>query len=97
MANVKRAADLTAQLLRLGYDVICPHTMTHGFEKSYPDIPDEVYLRNGLEQLKHCRAMILTENWETSTGTLAEIRDAKKLHIGVYTTIEELTEKEPIT
>lgn len=57
LANIDRAADLAVKLLRLGYNVICPHTMTVPFE--HYGLGDDVYLRNGLAQLERCDAVCL--------------------------------------
>jgi nucleoside 2-deoxyribosyltransferase len=87
IANVGRAADTAAQLLRMGHSVICPHTMTHTFEMY--DLPDEVFLRNGLEQLRRCDALCIVDgaggkHYFDSEGTMAEVELARELGIPCY-------------
>jgi hypothetical protein len=90
LANIGRAADLSVEVLRLGHEVICPHTMTHPLE-AY-DLADEVYLRNGLAQLERCDAVLLVQGpgLEQSEGTAIEVRAAREEGIRVYLTLEEL-------
>ena len=90
LANIGRAADLAVEVLRLGHDVICPHTMTHPFEVY--GLADEVYLRNGLAQLERCDAVLVVPGpgLEQSEGTAIEVRTALEEGIPVYATVEEL-------
>jgi hypothetical protein len=74
-ANVQRARDAMAALMAAGYATICPHTMTHLLE-FYPGLDDETYLRQGLEQLRRCDAMIVLPGWSDSQGTQEEINHA---------------------
>jgi nucleoside 2-deoxyribosyltransferase len=93
MANVARASGVTAALLRDGHSVICPHAMTHTFEMYH--LPDEVFLRNGLDQLRRCDAVCLVTggpNWRSSSGTVAEVEEARRLGMGVYLSPDHLAQ-----
>ena len=74
-ANVARARDVAAKLLREGYQVICPHTMTHEMEH-YPGLDDQAFLRNGLEQLRVCDAVVMLPGWHDSEGSVREYEAA---------------------
>jgi hypothetical protein len=74
-AHVRAASDAMARLMAAGYATICPHTMTYGLE-FYPGLDDEMYLRQGLEQLRRCDAMIVLPGWQNSQGTQQEIKHA---------------------
>ncbi len=76
MQNVRRAEDASLRLWKLGYAVICPHTMTQHFQN---ECEDEVWLNGCIELLKRCDAIYLTEGWETSEGSIKELGIAKVL------------------
>jgi len=76
MQNVRKAEDASLKLWKLGYAVICPHTMTQHFQN---ECPDTVWLDGCLELLKRCDAIYLVEGWQTSEGSLAEYKLAKEL------------------
>lgn len=86
--NVCEAECFGAVLLNAGYSVICPHSMTHGWERF--GLPDEVFLRNGIVQLSRCDAMYVIPGWETSEGTKAEIAFAEKNHIPIFYDVNDL-------
>jgi hypothetical protein len=75
IAHVRAASDAMARLMATGYAVICPHTMTYGLE-FYSGLDDTMYLRQGLEQLRRCDAMIVLPGWQNSQGTQQEIKHA---------------------
>jgi hypothetical protein len=89
--NVRVATSAGSALLKAGYSVICPHSMTHEWDIKY-DIPDDVFLRNGIVQLSKCDAMLVLPGWENSEGTKAEIAFANnyKNNIPVFYEIEDL-------
>jgi len=89
-ANIARAADIFAELLRKGFVAIFPHTMTAEFDYLYPDISDQCYLDTDIELLKLCDAVVLTPGWEISKGTEAEIREAKNAGIPVFEKIGDM-------
>ena len=76
MQNVRRAEDASLELWKLGYAVICPHTMTQHFQN---ECPDEVWLDGCLELLRRCDAIYLVEGWQCSEGSLVEYELAKEL------------------
>ena len=84
--NVARAADVAADLLRYGFAVICPHTMTHTFEMY--SVPDEAFLDCGLEQVRRSDGVVLVQSaareWWESSGTRSEVALAMELSLPVY-------------
>jgi nucleoside 2-deoxyribosyltransferase len=92
-ANVARARDVSVQLLRKGYHVICPHTMTHEMEH-YPGLDDQTFLRNGLEQLRRCDAVVMLQGWRHSEGSTKEYEAAMAWGKQVYEWPEEPTGQE---
>jgi len=82
-ANVARARDVAVQLLREGYHVICPHTMTHEMEH-YQGLDDDTFLHNGLEQLRRCDAVVMLPGWQSSHGSIEEHGSAMAWGTRIY-------------
>lgn len=94
--NVLRASGVAKQILALGFSVICPHTMMDGWQFDEV-LEDADFLRNGLEQLRHCDLMYvfaegveMPGGWFASEGTVAEIAEASKRGIPAFSSIEAL-------
>lgn len=60
---------------------LCPHTMNRHWDKT---LSDEIWLAGGLELLRRCDAVVLVDNWQYSTGAIAEVRLALSLDIPVF-------------
>ena len=80
MQNVRKAEDASLKLWKLGYAVICPHTMTQHFQN---ECPDEVWLDGCLELLKRADAIYLVDGWLNSEGSLAEYKLAREMGLVV--------------
>jgi len=87
--NVARAERASAELIRMDHEVICPHSMTHGWERF--DIPNGAFLRNGLAQLARCDAVVLVGAWWLSEGSKEEVALANELGIPVFEGVEGLS------
>ena len=74
--NVRRAEEIALTLWQLGYAVVCPHTMTRFYQNS---APDAVWIDGTLELLRRCDGMVLCPGWESSRGTIGEVREAARL------------------
>lgn len=85
--NIRRAETLALEVWRIGCAVICPHCNTRFFQGA---APDEVWLEGDLEILRRCDAMILTPDWERSSGARAEREEAIRLGIPVFYDIGDL-------
>jgi len=88
--NIGVAEALGAELYRKGHTPFIPHTMTARFERTYPDIPKQVYLETDLEWLELCDAVLLLPGWEKSEGAKIELERAKELGLKVYYDIRDV-------
>ena len=80
MQNVRKAEDASLKLWKLGYAVICPHTMTQHFQN---ECQDEVWLKGCLELLTRADAIYLVDGWEKSEGSLAELKLAQEIGLAI--------------
>lgn len=85
--NIRRAEELALEVWKLGVAVLCPHTNTRFFQGA---ADDSIWLEGDLELLKRCDAVILTKDWERSSGARAEVERARELGIPVCQTVEQL-------
>lgn len=83
--NIRRAERLALEVWRLGCAVICPHTNTRFFQGA---APDDVWLDGDLAILAKCDAVLMTEDWERSSGARAEREFAKGKGIPVFYRLE---------
>lgn len=67
--NIRRAERLALEVWRMGAAVLCPHTNTRFFDGA---APDKFFLEGDLEMLRRCDAVLMTGDWEKSTGARAE-------------------------
>lgn len=74
--NVDKAEAVSLMLWKMGYAVICPHTMTQHFQN---ECPDEMWLKGCLELLKRCNAIWMVEGWRDSEGSKEEFNLAREL------------------
>lgn len=81
-ANIDRAATVARDLWKLGLAVLSP--VTNSAFMSGPDIPEEVFLRGGLELLSRCDAIVMGPGWRESEGCRAEKRRAEDLGMPVF-------------
>jgi hypothetical protein len=74
--NVDKAEEASLMLWKMGYAVICPHTMTKNFQN---ECPDDVWLDGCLELLRRADAIYMLDNWRFSIGSCEEYRLAQEL------------------
>lgn len=67
--NVEAARDLGMRVAQAGGYPVIPHTMTADFDKQ---LTDEFWLAGTLEMLKRCDGIVLSPDWERSSGARAE-------------------------
>lgn len=87
--NIRAAEEIGVKLWYYGFIAIVPHLNTQFFGGAY-GMPDDVWLKGDLEILKRCDIVVVTPNWEFSSGTKEEIALAEKLGIDVYYWSKEL-------
>lgn len=67
--NTYNASQVARKYWKLGYSVICPHTVTIGCE----DAADyQGFLDGTLEMLRRCDAAVFMKNWHQSKGSILE-------------------------
>lgn len=86
-SNVMRAMALALEVWRLGAAAVCPHANTMFFQNA---APDDVWLAGDLAMLAKCDAVIMTPDWERSTGARAEEAFARGKGIPVFYTLDDL-------
>jgi Domain of unknown function (DUF4406) len=87
--NVRRAETLALEVWRLGAAALCPHTNTRFFQNA---APDDVWLKGDLAMLDKCDAIIMTEDWERSSGARAEHDFAGAALIPIFYDLSSLEE-----
>ena len=87
--NIRRAEGLALEAWRAGFAVICPHTNTRFFDGA---ADDKVWLEGDLEILVRCDVVLLTDDWERSSGARAEVAHAREWNVPVFMTLETLRE-----
>lgn len=81
--NIERARDVGIAVATAGGYPMIPHTMTGDFDKQ---LTDDFWLQGALQMLTLCDGMVLTSDWERSTGARAEFKQAvdRRLPYMVY-------------
>lgn len=79
--NIRRAECLALEVWKAGAAAICPHTNTRFFQGA---APDDLWLSGDLEIMRRCDAVLLTANWEDSTGARAEFELALNLNMPIF-------------
>lgn len=87
--NIRRAEVLALEVWRLGAAAICPHANTAHFQNA---APDELWLEGDLEMLRRCDAIIMTPDWNRSSGATAEHAEATRCSIPIFYSAEALGE-----
>lgn len=82
--NIQSAREVSAELWRKGFAVICPHLNTARFEDDYPDITYDQFIAGDLEIINAVDALVMLPGWEKSKGANIERAHALSLGIPVY-------------
>lgn len=85
--NVTRAMALALEVWRAGAAAICPHANSFCYQGS---APDDVWLRGDLAILERCDAVLMTPDWERSSGARAEEAHAKSIGLPVFYVLDDL-------
>ena len=85
--NIRAAQKVSEELWSNGYYALCPHINTAFYSGL---CPEENFIKGGLKMLSACDAVVLVDGWKDSKGTNLEIKEAFKLNIPVYTSIDNL-------
>lgn len=87
MQNIMRAMELAREVWLMGAAAICPHANTWCFQNTGPD---DIWLAGDLELLGRCDAVLMTEDWQRSTGAREEEHFAHQRMIPVFYSLETL-------
>jgi hypothetical protein len=87
--NVRRAERLGLEVAKLGAVPLIPHANTANFDGQ---LTDEFWLDGTLELLRRCDALILTEDWQRSSGARREKEDAESRGQPVFRDLLDLEE-----
>ena len=79
LRNICRARRASNKLWKLGIPNICPH-----MNSAFIDFADDLLLPFYIEMAKKCDGIYVMKNFETSKGTLAEIKAMKKAKKKVF-------------
>jgi hypothetical protein len=81
LLNRIKAAQIGAELRRLGFAVIVPHLESVFTEDT---LTEEAWLAHGIAVMRRCDAVVLVPRSEGSEGTQAEIVEAISHGISIY-------------
>lgn len=87
--NIRRAEALALEVWRHGAAAVCPHTNTRFFDGA---APDRVWLDGDLAILAKCDAILMTPDWERSSGASAERQFAIDRGMPVFHSLYELAQ-----
>lgn len=90
--NVRRAEEVALRLWKLGYAVICPHTLTRFYQN---EAPDQLWTNGVMAMLRRCDAVFVLPDSELSIGTQEEIKEANRLDIPTFYDMTSLVEQIP--
>ena len=93
-ANVAAAAAVGQELLRRGWAVICPHSMTHNWDIG-TGLGYQVFIDQDLALLEKCDAICMVGDWLKSRGSVGEYQRAAELGLDIFTDIEQVPEVTP--
>jgi hypothetical protein len=79
--NVMAAMAIGLEVWRMGAAAMIPHANTMFFQNA---APDHVWLDGDLAMLAKCDAVIMTSDWQRSSGARAEHEFAKERGIPVF-------------
>lgn len=79
--NIRAAEDVAVRVHKAGMFAVCPHANSRHME----GIADDAHFLAGtLEMMRRCDAVLLVPGWEKSSGSRAELEEAKRLNIPVF-------------
>jgi nucleoside 2-deoxyribosyltransferase len=92
-ANIRAAEEIGKEVLLRGFVPVVPHAMTGRgtWEQALPDWSHEDWLFNFCFPLiRHCDALLLMPEWESSRGAVMELHYAREKRKPVFYGLEEL-------
>lgn len=89
--NIMAAMSLALEIWKAGHAALCPHANTMFFQDA-DGCADDVWLKGDLEMLRRCDAVLVTPDWERSSGAREEVAYAHEHSIPVFYNFEILKE-----
>lgn len=78
--NIWKAEAVAAELWRMGYAVICPHTNTRHMDGL---VDAETFIDGDIEIVKRCDVVVMLPDWHRSEGALLEKKAAHNAKVMV--------------
>ena len=86
--NIDKAKEVAKEVWAYPhFAAICPHMNSAHFEGINSE---QHFIDATLEMMLRCDAVLLVPGWETSEGTIGEIKRAKELDMPVFETLQGL-------
>lgn len=91
--NIYKARKLALWLWQKGYAVVCPHSNSAVFDRL--GVSNDDILPGCISIMKKCDVLVLGENWQKSTGALAEYSEFVRYN-GKKASVYEITKKDGV-
>jgi hypothetical protein len=91
--NIQSAKAVGLEAIKKGWSPIIPHMNTAHLD-AITSLDDNFWLEATMELLRRSDAVVLCAGWNRSTGTIAEIEEARKLKIPLRFSVNQLPEAE---
>lgn len=88
--NIQAARAMGLQAVRRGWSPIIPHCNFALLDLLDPNIGDSFWLTATMEHMRRSDAVLVVPGWQNSTGTQAEVREALRLNMPVFYSLEKL-------
>ena len=87
--NIHEGIKMSVEVLKLGHACFCPW-LDYQFQFFSKDLKVEDYYRYSMAWLEVSDCVLVLPGYETSKGTLAEIKRAEEKGINIYYKLEDL-------
>lgn len=88
--HIQAARHVGALANKKGFATIVPHANTAQMDRILPTIGDDFWLSITMEMMRRCDGVVLVPGWSRSSGTMAEIAEAKRLRIPVFESVDTM-------
>ena len=93
LRNIGRGEAICAEIFALGFAPFCPwHDKGYVISNPNGEFTHQNFKNFSMAWLEVSDCVLLVEGWETSGGTVVEIKRANELDIPVYKSVQELVE-----
>jgi len=85
--NIRRAEEITVNLLKRGFAVICPHK---NYQWLNGIMDDDKWIPATVELVSRCDFVVMIDGWENSEGSRAEHEYAVEDGIPIFYKVEDV-------